>query len=77
MATHYTLCYTDGNENPCRMPLDSYDTIQDCVDWADEHSIDYYLLIITEWDGEEIIAQVNLDAPANENQREDLTKYIL
>jgi hypothetical protein len=71
----YSLSYIEGNENPNRMPSSSYDTIQDCVDWADENNIDYYLLSITEWDDEDIIAQVNLQAVVDDNERESLSKY--
>ena len=79
---HYTLSYIEGNENPSRMPMDSYDTIQDCVDWAEENNVDYYLLNITEWgeqvDGygtPEIEATVNLQAVIDDGERESLSKY--
>jgi hypothetical protein len=78
----YTLSYIEGNENPNRMPLDSYDTIQDCVDWAEENGVDYYLLSITEWgdvlDGygtPEIEAAVNLQSIVDDGERESLSKY--
>ena len=76
LIMEYSLSYIAGNENSKKMPLSSYDTIQDCVDWADENNIDYYLLTITEWDESEIIAQVNLQACVDDNEREDLMKYI-
>lgn len=79
---HYTLSYIDGNENPNRMPMDSYDSIQDCVDWADENNVDYYLLSITEWSEQvdgygtpEIEATVNLQAVIDDGERESLSKY--
>ena len=71
----YSLMYIEGNENPNRTPMDSYDTIQDCVDWADENSVDYYLLTITEWKEEDITAQVNLSAVVDDNERESLSRY--
>lgn len=74
---NYTLMYTEGNEVKRKPVMDSYETIQDCIDWADEKSIPYYLLTITEWDEDEITAQVNLNEVVLDNEREDLTKYII
>lgn len=75
--TNFTLMYTEGNENPAKLPMDSYDSIQDCIDWADENEVSHYLLTITEWEGDsEIIAQVNLEAPVNDGERESLSRYL-
>lgn len=82
-ANKFTLHYTEGNENPAKMPLDSYEDIQECVDWAEENNVDAYLLRITEWDYEnkdyygtpETIATINLEEVIMDGERDSLSRY--
>lgn len=80
----FSLSYTEGNENPAKMPLDSYETIQDCIDWADENGVDLYLLRITEWADKstndaygvpDIICTINLEEVFADGEQESLSRY--
>lgn len=72
----YTLRYTEKeNEIDGKMPLSSYDDIQECIDWADDNGVEYYLLYVTEWDGDDITAQTNLQAVVDDGERDSLDRY--
>lgn len=75
LLQQFSLSYIEGNEDASRMPLDSYDSIQDCIDWCDENGKDYYLMHLTEWRGSEIVGQVNLQACIDNNERGTIIDY--